>query len=327
MASKDITVVEVPKDDNGYDGLSKLFQGATEVVDVEDMVDYVLDQLAPGDCIRTLTIIGHGCPGNISVGNGMSGTGSNKEISLDNEAVWGPQIDRLACKFCDDDDVFLRGCNVGADQAGAQLLLRIARRLRCATVRAPAGLCNGLISTGKIQEAGVGQEEPSTPIPASDYIEDIRRFFRGLFSSVRKKKKKLAAGTGAKTVRDYRAEDIARARYLPRVVGQEFAPALLDSRGVMVPSELVSAFLRALASPKMGTLPAFGFAIEGYLQFEVRGARSPRWLPPGAMLAGSTLYSVLRQDTSIVYLLPESFADPFRTWAQSVRQSRLRKKR
>ena len=114
MADKSYTFVETTDSDNGYDKWSNFWRfGTKRAVSVQDMVDQIVADLQPDDCIKKLTVIGHGGPGNISVGNGQSGTDPAKEINGNNEAQWGPQLDRLRCRFCTDGLVYLRGCNVG----------------------------------------------------------------------------------------------------------------------------------------------------------------------------------------------------------------------
>jgi hypothetical protein len=112
LAEIDFTFVESNvHEDNGYDFWSGVMHGATEVLDVEDMVDQLLEKIGPDDCIKSLTIIGHGAPGDLSVGNGMDGWDPDKTIDVGHEGNWGPQLDRLACRFCPDDEVFLRTPN------------------------------------------------------------------------------------------------------------------------------------------------------------------------------------------------------------------------
>lgn len=78
---KDIVVVEDSANDNGYlTGKANGSPSAIRATSKQDMVDKVLNKLGKGDCIKTLTLIGHGAPGAISVGAGQ-GWGVCKEIN------------------------------------------------------------------------------------------------------------------------------------------------------------------------------------------------------------------------------------------------------
>jgi hypothetical protein len=91
------TFVEETDSDNGYDSTSNFVRfGTKRAKSVKDMVDQILAEFQNGDCIKSITIIGHGAPGNISVGNGQTGTDKDKEINGNNEDHWGPELDRLA---------------------------------------------------------------------------------------------------------------------------------------------------------------------------------------------------------------------------------------
>src|SRR5271166_6864088 len=71
----DIDVVEETDSDNGYDAAArKALNAPISARSVADMVEKVLAHIKKDDCcIGTLTIYGHGCQGNISVGNGQHG--------------------------------------------------------------------------------------------------------------------------------------------------------------------------------------------------------------------------------------------------------------
>lgn len=295
--SKSYTFVEETESDNGYDSLSALLRiGELSASSVEDMIDQIVADLGAQDCIESLTIIGHGAPGTISVGNGQTGTDSAKEIDGGNEAVWGPQLDRIRCRFCQGGIVYLRGCNVGAERAGAQKLFRIAQRLRCAIVQAPTGVCNPIFTTGEDQEARPGEVNPPRALPNPD----------------RKKKKKkgtgelsrLVAGTDLQNLTQFDAEQIAAARYLPRELGRPFAPELLEELGVDLPKRLVAQLAQGLEGATPQWLPVHGFSLDGYLRLTIREDRGPRKLPPGALIGGLSYYTVLGGDTTLVYVLP-----------------------
>mgnify|MGYP000560212706 CR=1 FL=1 len=168
MAKKSFTFVEDSKKDNGYNYFSGVLTwGEVDVKSVKELVDHVDKNVGKKDCIESITIIGHGHPGCISVGAGQ-GYHSKKAIGVYNENVWGPLLDRLACRFCKGGTVYLRGCNTGADKAGADLLHRIKLRLKCAIVQAPTGVCNPLYTTGDVQESKPKEKKPPKAIPNPD---------------------------------------------------------------------------------------------------------------------------------------------------------------
>ncbi len=169
MATKSFTFVEQTNSDNGYDSISAFLRfGVKRASSVQDLVDKVLAELQADDCISDITIIGHGAPGSISIGNGQSGTDSAKEINGNNETVWGPQLDRLRCRFCQNGYIFLRGCNVGADNAGAQKLFKIMGHIVCATIKAMTGVVNPLWTTGDEVSSSPGDTAAPSPIANPD---------------------------------------------------------------------------------------------------------------------------------------------------------------
>jgi hypothetical protein len=105
---------------------------------VKNMVDAILGALKEDECIGTLKIVGHGCPGNISVGCGLS-SDKDKEINCANEKEWKEEMKRLKDKFCPGASVYLKGCNVGACDDGAKKLQELADLLGV-PVEAPTGL-------------------------------------------------------------------------------------------------------------------------------------------------------------------------------------------
>lgn len=106
---------------------------APRVNGIRDMVDTVLNQLGADDCIRSLTIHGHGNSGLLEVGNEVL-----TDANVNNRAI-REQLRRLRGRFCDDAVVTLNGCLVGSTQAGSNLLKRLADILGV-PVRAPTGL-------------------------------------------------------------------------------------------------------------------------------------------------------------------------------------------
>jgi len=133
----DITVVEDSENDNGY-----LVQkaehnpGCIRATSKEDMVNKVLNRLRFCDCIKTLKLVGHGSPGNISVGDGQ-GWESCKHIN-GNRDEWEAPLSRLKGKFCKNARILLVGCHVGACESGRQKLQELADFF-WATIEAPTG--------------------------------------------------------------------------------------------------------------------------------------------------------------------------------------------
>ena len=105
---------------------------------VKNMVDNILGALKDDECIGSLKIAGHGAPGNISVGSGLS-SDKDKEINCTNEKEWKEEMKRLKDKFCPGASVYLKGCNVGACTDGAKKLQELADLLGV-PVEAPTGL-------------------------------------------------------------------------------------------------------------------------------------------------------------------------------------------
>lgn len=302
MAEKSYTFVEETDSDNGYNFLSGLLRiGEKDAKSVKDMVDQIVADLRRGDCIRELTIIGHGAPGYISIGNGQNGTDVNKGINGRNEAQWGPQLDRIRCRFCRGGVVYLRGCNVGAEAAGARKLFRIARRLRCAIVQAPTGVCNPLFTTGEDQTVRPGARRAPRAKPNPD---------KG------KKKKKgvgertvLSAGPSVDRLVHFEPKQIVTARYLPRVLGRPFSlRGLSGNSAVTLPRALTRELARGLEEAAPQWLPAHGFSVDGYLQLKVRLGRKTEWVAAGALLGGQAYYSSLREDTTMTYVLPRGLS-------------------
>jgi hypothetical protein len=176
----EVTVVESGGPDNGANFWAGVFSiGEIDATSVKDMVDKLIAHAdKKGCCIKKLTICGHGSPGNVSVGDGQ-GHESGKHMD-GNEAEWGPELDRLKPKLCPGAVVILRSCNTAAEQAGADKLFDLAKRLGC-TVRGYTGtIYPGPIpdGTGEWLEATPTHKPPVRPVPAG---------------SKKKKKKKGAA--------------------------------------------------------------------------------------------------------------------------------------
>jgi len=158
---KDIMVIEDSTNDNGYlTGKASRNPGALRATSKQDMVDKVLGELGKKDCIKTLTLVGHGSPGNISVGDGQ-GWETCKHIN-GNRNEWESILTKLKGKFCTGGKLILIGCNVGACDNGRNKLKELADFLNV-TVEAPTGKTYGNCS----EEAGSEHQiaTPGEPAP------------------------------------------------------------------------------------------------------------------------------------------------------------------
>lgn len=117
-------------------GISNM--SVTFVNDLSDLETQVQQMFASKGCtcIRNLYIMGHGNSGNISVGNGQSGTDSNKKIN-GNESKWSGPLGNLGILLCNtSSQVWLIGCNVGSCNLGSDKLYKLAQKFN-AIVKAP----------------------------------------------------------------------------------------------------------------------------------------------------------------------------------------------
>lgn len=134
---RDITVLDWGNSRNGFNIAGGLFHiGEIDASSVRNMVDQIEDSLdnpPNGECIGSLTIVGHGSPGQISVG---SGTGSEAGRRINGGEI-DPQspnhnpnmratLARLTPLFCHPASVTLRGCNVGDGEAGQAFVQQLA---------------------------------------------------------------------------------------------------------------------------------------------------------------------------------------------------------
>ncbi len=148
LKPKDITVVEESTNDNGYlTGKAKKNPGAIRAKSKEDMAKKVLAKLGFCGCIRMLKLVGHGCPGNISVGAGQ-GWVKCKQINGDGDD-WKKAFSKLKKRFCKNGRILLVGCNVGACEKGRSKLKELADFFGV-PVEAPTGKTYGDCS----EEAG-----------------------------------------------------------------------------------------------------------------------------------------------------------------------------
>ena len=124
--------------DNGFlPQRATAVEGELRASSVSDMVQKVLAHLKDGQKIGRLIISGHGAKGNISVGAGQ-GSINGKEINGDSKH-WKTELAKLKDKFDPNKgELFLRGCNVGAGQAGSKKLQELADFLNI-RVFAPTG--------------------------------------------------------------------------------------------------------------------------------------------------------------------------------------------
>ena len=77
---------------------------------------------------QSMLIFGHGYPGFIATGNGNTPGTLDQMIAYYNGANWIPQVRRLF-RYCS--SLTLLGCDVGADQDGANLLYSVAQICNC----------------------------------------------------------------------------------------------------------------------------------------------------------------------------------------------------
>ena len=107
---------------------------------IADLEAEVLKRLeADGcDCIKTLYIVGHGSPGNITVGCGSDKTLCTPYDHINgNEDQWSATVTSLGTRLCSDNsNVFLIGCNMGDCTKGSNKLYKLAKTFN-AIVQAP----------------------------------------------------------------------------------------------------------------------------------------------------------------------------------------------
>lgn len=125
---------------------------------VKDMVKKILESLKEDECISSLTICGHGSPGDISMGDGLNSETGN-HIN-DNMEEWEEELGKLKDKFCPGASVTLKGCNVGACDKGAEKLQEIADTLGV-PVEAPTGTAHSDCTYENGSE--MQRAEPSPP--------------------------------------------------------------------------------------------------------------------------------------------------------------------
>lgn len=145
-----LTVLDWGEDWNLYNVAGGLVRvGEIEVSSVRDMVDRIkaqIDTFPEAECIGDLTIVGHGTPGTVAVGSGLSFIQGRYigRMEIDPQSpTYSPQmretLAELTPLFCNDATVTLRGCNIGQGAAGAEFVRLLAEIWRV-PVRAPVGL-------------------------------------------------------------------------------------------------------------------------------------------------------------------------------------------
>lgn len=165
-AEKDINVVEDSKNDNGFlTAAAKHFPNPIRVTSKADLAKKVLASLGRGDCIKKLTLVGHGREGLISTGDGNK-TETCKHIN-GNSQEWKDALKGLKGKFCAGAKIVLWGCNTGGGDAGKKKTQEIADYFGV-TVEAQTGKVygDGTTETGsKTTTTPPGSEEEVVPTP------------------------------------------------------------------------------------------------------------------------------------------------------------------
>lgn len=181
-AVKNITVVEkepaTPPDNGFLAGKAGKNPGCLRVTSVKDLVDKVISSLKPNEKIQKLTIYGHGAPGVIGCGDGM-GYQTGKHIN--NDTAWQNELKRLKGRFTEDGEIFLGGCNTGANEEGSAKLKEVAD-VTGVTVKAPTGKVFGDCT----EEAGSVHQKGYPGSPALPPI--------GTPGDEKKKKKEMSTG-------------------------------------------------------------------------------------------------------------------------------------
>lgn len=131
MAERNIIVVAKSFWDNGYldnavSYYNEIHGSCIQARTVKEMVDAILKQLAPEDCIRQLLIVGHGNGGRITLGDGIQYTQFGDYIGHNNGTMWEQELARLKPHFCRSGHVILNACYTGAGSEGARLLKKVA---------------------------------------------------------------------------------------------------------------------------------------------------------------------------------------------------------
>lgn len=165
-AVKTITVVEkepASPPDNGFlAAKAGKNPGCLRVTSVKDMVDQAIASLKPNEKIQKLVIYGHGTDGVVGTGDGM-GWQTGKHINSD--TAWQAELRRLRPYFAPGAEIFLGGCNTGANQKGADKLKEVAD-VTGVTVKAPTGKVYGDCTeeAGSVHQVGYAGKPAQPPI-------------------------------------------------------------------------------------------------------------------------------------------------------------------
>jgi hypothetical protein len=273
-------------------------QGASRVSSVKDFVDQVLGQLRRNDCIKSLTLIGHGSPGSINVGRGKrGGAGGRQALSIKNIALWEPELRRLRCRFCRPEGEFvLIGCNTGAGLEGSRLLRLIVNFIRCCRARAPVEPVS-VITTSEIDQIveAIGEGEGElAPLPEPIEAKHLKTV-------------SLRPQLGRDTLFGGRAMASSQ-RYDPAaIVGARLIP--ISPSGKLAASKntrpaLTRAIARSLRRAEAALAPVALYRVDAYLQLRVRiSPKRTTWLATGALVGGCAFYSSFGDDTTVLYRL------------------------
>jgi len=144
--------------------------GEIEAESVDQMVRDVKAEVGDPatNCLRRLTLDGHGSPGNMSVGDG-TGWIEGKNIST---GSFRPSLADLKPYFCDGAQVTLLGCNVGRGAVGARFIQTLADYWQV-NVAAATGLVDGFGIEGVWVWGLPGQTLPTDALLLVDQIVRI----------------------------------------------------------------------------------------------------------------------------------------------------------
>ena len=166
-----ITVVDFGENTNVYNWREAITHiGEIEAQNVDQMVDDVMAEAGDPatDCISRLTLVGHGSPGSVSVGDG-TGWSAGGNISSGN---FRPSIARLTPDVCDGATVVLEACNVGRGATGARFIQSLSDFWQV-NVAAPTGEVNGFGIMGVWVWGQPGQVLPADAALIVDQIGRI----------------------------------------------------------------------------------------------------------------------------------------------------------
>jgi hypothetical protein len=155
----EVTVESTGGEDPGWAvwKMSLFTLGEIDVTSVQDMVNKIKQKKKDDgcDCLKKLTIMGHGAPGYIEIGS--------ESMNIWDTSTWKPIFDQLKGCFCKDAEIIFAGCSIGADKDGANFLSVIANCLGV-KANAPTHTINQYWSGPGEQTAYPGQPPPE-PIP------------------------------------------------------------------------------------------------------------------------------------------------------------------